>query len=520
MRPFILLLEILEYASASRDGVNALKRYISQLDDEDRIHAIALLTGRKPRRMVPAAHILSWSMELIDIPGWLFEECSQVTGELPETLSLLIPHREHVSERRLSEWMNMVYALDKQSEEEQYAWFVQHIPEADPAGRLFILRLISGRAGLKISLPVIVTALSELSGLDEKILAKRLSVEWTPYTLTYAELIRPEERSDRLSMPYPFHPVITDTHAFQNTNEERWLLEWKWDGLRAQVVYREGHVHIWSETGELLSNKFPELISMASAWPEGTVLDGEVLAHRGGHPLPLTMLQARIKRKYVTAKIQTETPVLFNAFDMPEHQGQPLHAHSLEERRVLLETLVRATAQPALLLSTLVPFTSAKDLDKMLALSRLERARGVLIKKAGSGYADPGAHWIFHKAGALSLHAVLLYAQKGTDELFSHYTLGVWNGKQLVTVAKAEAELGMEELLEVDDFIRRNTLEKFGPVRTVRPELVFEISVESIHESRRHKSGIVLHTVKILAWKKDKKAREADTLASLKRNIL
>ncbi len=520
MRSFTLLLETLEYASAARDSVNALKRYMNQVDDEDRIHAIALLTGRKPRRIIPAARILSWSMDLIDIPDWLFEECSQVTGELPEVLSLLIPRRESMPERRLSEWMNMIYALDRQSEEEQYAWFMRHIPEADPAGRLFMLRLISGRASLKVSLPVVVTALSELSGLDEKILAKRLSQEWTPYTLTYAELVRPEERSDRVSLPYPFHPVIVDTHAFQSTNEERWLLEWKWDGLRAQIVYREGQVHIWSETGVLLSNKFPELTSMASAWPEGTVLDGEILAYSEGIPLSLTVLQARIKKKYVTAKIQAETPVVFNAFDLPEHKGQPLHAHTLEERRTLLETLVRETAQPALLLSTLVPFTSAKDLDKMLALSRMERARGVLMKKAGSGYADPEAHWIFRKAGTLSVHAVLLYAQKGTDELFSHYTLGVWNGKQLVTVAKAEAELGTEELLEIDDFIRRNTLEKFGPVRTVRPELVFEISVESIHESRRHKSGIVLHTVRIIAWKKDKKAREADTLVSLKRNIM
>lgn len=519
MRSFILLLETLEYASASRDSVNALKRYIIQLDDEDRIHAIALLTGRKPRRIIPVERILSWSMDLIDIPRWLFEECLQVTGELPETLSLLIPGREPIPERRLSEWMNMVYALDKQREEEQYAWFVQHIPEADSTGRFFILRLISGRLNLKVSLPVIITALSELSGLDEKILAKRLSAEWTPFTLTYAELLRPEERSDRISMPYPFHPITVDTYAFQDTNES-WLLEWKWDGLRAQVVYREGQVHIWSETGELLSNKFPEITSMASSWPEGTVLDGEILAYNEGLPLPLTVLQARIRRKYVTAKIQAEMPVVFNAFDMPEHQGQPLHAHTLEERRALLEALVRETARSALLLGTLVPFTSAKDLDKMLALSRPERARGVLIKKAGSGYAEPGAHWIFRKAGTLSLHAVLLYAQKGTDELFSHYTLGVWNGKQLVTVARAEAELGTEEILEIDDFIRKNTLEKFGPVRTVRPELVFEISAESIHESRRHKSGIVLHTVKILAWKKDKKAREADTLASLKRNIL
>ena len=334
-------------------------------------------------------------------------------------------------------------------------------------------------------------------------------------------MILKESQDQDISKPYPFclaHPADNDIQSLGN--EKDWFAEWKWDGIRGQIIIRKGNIFVWSRGEELVTDKFPEFENFKDKFPDGTVLDGEILSYQNGMPLPFGELQTRIGRKNITKNILKKAPVAFMAYDLLEWEGEDLRESTFEQRRSLLEKLSQEIDDSSFVLSPLVGFKSWEDLTATRKLSREHFAEGLMLKRKNSVYhtGRKRGDWWKWKVEPLTVDGVLIYAQKGHGRragLFTDYTFGVWDGNNLVVFAKAYSGLTDAEFKQVDAFVKKNTLERFGPVRTVKPELVFEIGFEGIRQSSRHKSGVALRFPRILRWRKDKKKEEADTLKLL-----
>jgi DNA ligase-1 len=345
--------------------------------------------------------------------------------------------------------------------------------------------------------------------------------KWDPTQLSLQELLLPGDPQEDYSKPYPFllaHPVETN---FQEVFEASdWLAEWKWDGIRGQLIRRGQQSFIWSRGEELVNDKFPEILALLDQLPNGTVLDGELLAFRDGSPLPFSVLQTRIGRKNLSKKQLHEAPVSFMAFDLLEWEGKDLREQPLEQRKALLDSIHNSLSLPSLEISVPISFDSWKELTQHRMTSREQGSEGLMLKKIDSSYETGrkrGSWWKW-KLDPLTIDGVLIYAQKGHGrraDLFTDYTFGVWDGELLVSFAKAYSGLSDAEIREVDAYVKKNTKEKFGPVRTVTPGLVFEIAFEGIQASPRHKSGIALRFPRIARWRKDKTIDQANSLADL-----
>ncbi len=346
---------------------------------------------------------------------------------------------------------------------------------------------------------------------------------WEPYTTSYKELIHSDNAADEYSKPYPFYL----SHAIQGTVDvlgphHEWFAEWKWDGIRSQIIYRDSEIYIWSRGEELITDKFPELLILKDHLSDGTVLDGELICFGETKPLSFNVLQTRIGRKNLTKKILEEAPAVFIAYDIMEFGGKDLRDEEQQIRRNILENIVNSANAPAVFkLSPLLEFNNWQELKDLHLRAREFAAEGFMLKHKESKYlaGRRKGHWWKWKTDPLSIDAVLVYAQKGSGrraELYTDYTFAVWDGEKLVPFAKAYSGLTDKELGKVDYFIKRNTLEKFGPVRTVKPELVFEIGFEGINASTRHKSGIAVRFPRILRWRLDKTVKEADTIENLR----
>jgi len=299
------------------------------------------------------------------------------------------------------------------------------------------------------------------------------------------------------------------------------VVEWKWDGIRAQLIRRTGRTFLWSGGDELLSGRFPEVEEAAALLPEGTVIDGELLPWTGGAPLPFAQMQRRIGRKALGRKILSEVPVVLVAYDLLEERGDDLRALPFAERRARLAVLLAATPSAGrLMLSPAVAVQSWPDVERARARARESGAEGLMLKRRNSAYGAGRRRgdWWKWKVEPHSVDAVLIYAQPGSGRragLYTDYTFGIWDGDRLVPFAKAYTGLTDDEIRQVDAFIRRHTIEKFGPVRTVKPELVFELAFEGIQRSSRHKSGIAVRFPRMARWRTDKRPEEADTLATV-----
>ena len=394
-------------------------------------------------------------------------------------------------------------------------------------------KLLTGGFRVGVSQILVIKALSEMSGIPAPALAHRMMGSWMPEDYTYAQLTQDESPSDDISRPYPFFLAypIQETSEKQRSAEElktilgdeaEWQAEWKWDGIRSQMIKRGGEIFIWSRGEDLATDKFPELHPFLTALPDGTVIDGELLSFKDGKPLPFAVLQTRIGRKNLSKKILEESPVAVIAYDCMEYQGEDIRYKTQAERRLILEQLQSATPYPEIFnLSKLIPFTTWDELGEIREQSRAMIAEGIMLKRKSAAYqvGRKRGDWWKWKIDPLSIDAVMIYAQKGHGrraDLYTDYTFAVWDGDKLVPFAKAYSGLTDAEISKVDYFIKRNTLEKFGPVRTVKPELVFEIGFEGINKSTRHKSGVALRFPRILRWRLDKPKEEADTLETLK----
>ena len=524
MKRFTELFLQLDRTNKTNEKIELLKAYFLSAPDEDKIWALALFTGRRPPRKIKTVQVQEWALELAGIPWWLFRESYSSVGDLAETVSLILPpHEQGGGDRTLAEWFKSLAELKNASDEEKKE-FILNAWQQLSAFEIFVFnKLLMGSFRIGVSQTLVTRAISEISDSTPAIISHRLMGSWDPALVSYKELIHSENTGDESSRPYPFYLSYAIQGEIDNLGEAKdWFAEWKWDGIRSQMIFRDNEIYIWSRGEELITDKFPELIILKDHLPNGTVLDGELICFGDTKPLSFNVLQTRIGRKNLTKKILEEAPAAFIAYDIMEYDGRDIRTEQQQKRRELLEEIVDLAGIPAVLkLSPLLDFEDWETLKNLHLRAREFSAEGFMMKHKQAQYLTgrKKGNWWKWKTDPLSIDAVLVYAQKGSGrraELYTDYTFAVWDGDKLVPFAKAYSGLTDKEIGKVDYFVKRNTLEKFGPVRTVKPELVFEIGFEGINASKRHKSGIAVRFPRILRWRTDKSLEEADTLENLR----
>jgi len=521
MQIFAELIQRLDQSNKTGDKLEVLDWFFSNAAAADSVWVIAIFSDRRPKRQITTRQLRNWCQEKAGIPDWLFEESYQTVGDLAETIALLLPAPTRTHSGSLTDWINWFQGLPSDEELKKQeiltAW-----DQFTSLERFVFNKLITGGFRIGVSQNLLIQALSKFTGLPQAQVAHRLMGNWNPAQISLQELLNPENREEDYSKPYPFflaHPI--ETEFLESSTVSEWIAEWKWDGIRGQLIRRGQQSFIWSRGEELVTDKFPEIIEFLDQLPDGTVLDGELLAFDKGSPLPFSLLQTRIGRKSVSKKILQEAPVSFIAFDLLEWGGKDLRNEPLFERKVLLEELAQKASHPKFKLSENISFGSWEELARVRENARELQTEGLMLKKKDSPYETGrkrGAWWKW-KLDPLHIDGVLIYAQKGHGrraDLFTDYTFGVWDGAVLVSFAKAYSGLTAAEIREVDTYVKKNTKEKFGPVRTVTPGLVFEIAFEGIQASPRHKSGIALRFPRIARWRKDKTIEQANSIQDLK----
>ena len=565
MRRFAALYAELDASTATTAKVDALKRYFAVADPADAAWAVYFLAGGKPRQGVSTGVLRALACARAGINDWLFEECYQAVGDLAETIAHVLPPPTTRSDVGLAVWIEQrLLPLRDEPSETQAARVSQYWDELDAQERFLLTKLIGGGFRVGVSKLLVQRALAEGSGLDAKVIAQRMmgATDKTarPDAASFARLVSPDAEPGRdAGQPYPFflaHAVEVPQDRFDAVlgPVDDWLVEWKYDGIRAQVVKRAGQVWVWSRGEELVTERFPEVVALAQAWPEGTVLDGEILVWPAGseRPAPFSLLQQRIGRKNLTKKVLADAPVTFLPYDLLEQGGIDRRESAQHLRRTMLEAL--AADVPQLRLSPLLRGSWA-ELAVLRAQSRGRGVEGLMLKHRRAAYGSGRRKqtdtvsgstllaWWKWKVEPLTADAVLIYAQAGHGRrasVYTDYTFAVWNraprdateaqavveaiaerqpaqpeGLQLVAFAKAYGGLSDAEFKAVDRVIRQTTLEKFGPVRSVRPTMVFELGFEGLGRSSRHKSGIAVRFPRMLRIRHDKPLHEADTLATL-----
>jgi len=524
MKAFAELYARLDATTKTSQKVDALVDYFSTALPAEAAWAVYFLSGRRPRQAVPTRRLQTWAAELANIPDWLFEESRSVVGDLAESIALILPAPEKNLDWPLSEWVESVLLrLRDMTEEEQKAAVLAAWSVMDYRQAFVWNKLITGAFRVGVSQLLVTRALSRVSGVKAEVIVHRLMGDWQPSGEWFTQLIAVDASDADASRPYPFclaHPLDVEPETLGDINN--WQAEWKWDGIRSQLIRRTGQSYLWSRGEELVTERYPELKALGDQLPEGTVLDSEILPWKDGRVLPFGELQRRIGRKTIGKKLLDEVPVVLMAYDLIEWQGRDVREEPLVCRRTRLEELASAINAKNLVLSPLVHATSWSELAAQRAGSRDRNVEGLMLKRKDSAYrvGRVTGDWWKWKIGPLTLDAVLIYAQGGSGKragLFTDYTFGVWHEGKLVPIAKAYSGLTDVEIKQVDAFIRRNTLETFGPVRTVQPELVFELGFEGIQASSRHKSGVAVRFPRMLRWRTDKKADEADTLESVRK---
>jgi DNA ligase-1 len=522
MKRFATLFDRLEQTNSTNRKVVFLAEYFSDAPDRDKLWAIALLSHKRPRRTVTTTLLREWAAESSGVPLWLFEESYHIVGDLAETIALLSPSSAAPSGATLSDRITELTDLRDKEEAEKKQYILNTWSSMTYSEKFVFNKLITGGFRIGISRKLMVRALSKSTGQEENTLMHKIMGNWDPKSTTYKALILDDSVKAESSKPYPFYLAYQfeeDLASLGTVGD--WQAERKWDGIRGQLVKRDNAVYLWSRGEDLVTDKFPEFEEFSGCLDDGTVLDGEILPWKDSRPMGFQHLQKRIGRKNVSQKLRADIPVVLMAYDILEHEGRDIREMPLAERRTLLESVVVRAGHPRLLLSPLVHADSWQALAAERAASRKHRAEGLMLKRLGGAYGTGRrkGDWWKWKIDPLTVDAVMIYAMRGHGRranLYTDYTFAVWDGNRLVPFAKAYSGLTDEEFNAVDRFVKQNTLERFGPVRSVRPELVFEIAFEGIAESKRHKSGIALRFPRMKRWRRDKPASEANTLNDLK----
>jgi len=520
MKRFAALFEQIDASTRTRAKTAALAAYFKSAPAKDAAWAAWFLTGHRPRQAVPTRRMVAWAAEMAGLPGWLFDECYDAVGDLAETIALVLPPAQRGGDVPLSEWIEQrLVPLRELPEAEQRARLESYWRELDGTERFVFNKLITGNFRVGVSSLLVIRSIAQAFGLDAKAVAHRLTGEWLPDEALWTALAEEKAVETPASHPYPFflaHPLEGDPSALGP--REQWLAEWKWDGIRAQLIRREGMTALWSRGDEPIAGQFPEIMADAHKLPR-CVLDGEILAWKDGRVMPFAALQKRLGRKNPGKNVMSDSPVIFLAFDLLEFEGADWRERALSERRAKLADIVHAIPGGSVFdTSSQVRAPTWETLALARAQSREMGTEGLMLKRLDSAYGvgRPRGSWWKWKIEPYTLDAVLIYAQKGHGKrasLYTDYTFGIWKDGELVPFAKAYSGLTDEEIREVDAYIRRNTTERFGPVRTVKPGLVFELGFEGIQRSNRHKSGIAVRFPRMLRMRKDKAPHEANTLA-------
>lgn len=522
MKQFAQLFTSLDQTNSTLKKVAALKNYFDQSHDDDKLWTIAILSHKRPKRTVKTTFLRTWAAQLGNIPLWLFEEAYHTVGDLAEAIALVVPEAEHRNEKTLSEWIQEIKVLDKTEDENKKRVILSAWNTMTTSERFVFNKLITGDFRMGVSQKLMTRALSQHTGIEESELAHRLMGNWEPSQTSFDELIYSKDPVADLSKPYPFYLAYQLENPPQELGEPNdWIAERKWDGIRGQLIVRGGEIFVWSRGEELVTDRFPEFEPLKDILPDGTVLDGEIIPMQDGHPLPFGLLQKRIGRKTVSKKLLKEVPIHMIIYDLLELDGKDIRNKPLASRRTELQNILSSHPYPNLLLSEQVNFERWSELAKIRAVSREHYCEGLMLKRKDSPYqvGRKKGDWWKWKVDPLVIDAVMIYAQKGHGRranLYTDFTFAVWESDQLVPFTKAYSGLTDAEMREVDSFVKKNTIDRFGPVRSVTPELVFEIAFEGINESSRHKSGVALRFPRINRWRKDKPKEEANTLDDLK----
>jgi DNA ligase-1 len=527
MKLFTDLYVQLDQTNKTNEKVEAMRSYFGEAAPHDAAWALYFLSGRKPRQIVPSKFLREWSLELSGIPEWLYLESRDTVGDGAETMALLLPNNHAIDETPLNKLVEeQLLPLRGLDEETQKAAVTEAWSRMNYSQRLVYNKLITGAFRVGVSQLLVIRALAQLSELPTDVIAMRLMGDWSPSEAFFRDLLDPELDPDEtpIARPYPFHLA----HQLDFPTDDlgkigEWQAEWKWDGIRAQVIKRADEVFIWSRGEDLMTERFPEIEAAALELPNGTVLDGELLPWREGRVLPFSEMQRRIGRKNLSVKILDEVPIVLQCYDLLEYEGRDIRSFELKTRRSLLEDVLAGLDKKAVQIFRPTETVNARSWTQLAEKRETSRSLGVegfMLKHRHSPY-RVGRHrgdWWKWKVDPLTVDAVLIYAQKGSGKrsnLFTDYTFAVWKGDELVPFAKAYSGLTDAEIRKVDRYVRDNTLETFGPVRAVKPQLVFELGFEGMQRSARHKSGVAVRFPRILRWRSDKTIKEADSLQTI-----
>lgn len=528
MRDFTALYWRLDATTGTNDKLTTLRDYFAAAPADDAACALHLLSGGKQSRAVSTTLLREWAAEAAGIPLWLLEECYAQVGDLAETLALVLPPPEAGAAtgcEGLAAWIRTTIDPLRTADEAGKRQIVHDAWRRLAADeRIVWHKLLTGGCRVGVSRTLVARALAEVAGIDPAVMTHRLMGGGIQSADDYRRLFEPEPTTADDRKPYPFFlaaPLDEQAEALGPATD--WQAEWKWDGARAQLVRRAGVTSIWTRGEELVDESFPEIITAATALPDGTVLDGELLAVRAGTLLGFAALSKRIGRRRVTKKVLAEVPCVFLAYDLLEEHREDLRGLPLAERRRRLEALRLAefpTPDATLQLSPRITADTWDDLAAARATSRARGVEGLMLKRLASPYGTGRTRgdWWKWKIEPLEIDVVLLYAQAGHGRragLHSDYTLGIWHEGRLVTIAKAYSGLTDAEIVEVDRIVRATTLEKHGPVRICSPTLVFQLAFEGVSRSTRHKSGVAVRFPRIVRWRRDKQPSDAGTLADL-----
>ncbi|MDX1625502.1 MAG: ATP-dependent DNA ligase [Wenzhouxiangellaceae bacterium] len=525
MKRFVALFEALDRTTSTNRKIEALAGYFREVPPVDGAWAVWFLTGQRLKRLVGSRELRAWTAQASGLPDWLVESSYQHVGDLAETMTLLAPEPGHEADlpplhELVEQRIRPLAGLDEEARRNRVLEDWAHI---GGTARFLYNKLITGALRVGVSRRLVTRALAEVAGVDTGILAHRLMGDWQPTPERFEALISGEADEDRdPSVPYPFFLASPLEEGPETLGDAAaWHAEWKWDGIRAQLIVREGELHLWSRGEERMNGRFPEVEQSATSLPDGVVVDGELMAWRDGEPLPFSVLQRRIGRRKPGPKTLAAAPVSFLAFDLLEHDGNDLREAPLDDRLARLDAVL-GDAGERILRPPAVAFEAWSELPALRASSRERGVEGLMLKRRGSPYrvGRRRGDWWKWKVEPYTFDGVLLYAQPGhgrRSNLFTDYTFAVHAGDELVPVAKAYSGLTQAEIEELDRWIRAHTRERFGPVRSVEPVQVFELAFEGISRSKRHKSGVALRFPRIHRWRRDLTVADADRIEDLER---
>lgn len=544
MKDFAKLYADLDNTTKTNEKVAALKLYFSKVSAAEAAWAIYFLTGKRIKQLLKAGQLARWAVDEAKIPDWLFDECYDSVGDLGETIALILPAPNAHAEGSLDYWIeHRVNQLRGASELSQRAIVLDAWNSSSDLERFLFNKLLTGAFRVGVSQQLVVKALSEFTGIESRVLAQRLMGDWEASADFFQKLIDTENSEGDQSRPYPFYLAfpLTENETLLLGPAVNWFAEWKWDGIRAQLIKRNNEITIWSRGEEILTERFPEIAREAEGLKNGVVLDGEILPFKEGDVLPFQLLQKRIGRKNISKKILDEIPVVFMAYDILEEDHKDIRDEALRYRRERLEHVLSTRDKvksqheftqlqlfapcmtqlsPSLRVSPTMQADSWEEFKRIRDTASAMKVEGLMLKhkesKYGSGR-NKGFWWKW-KLDPFTIDTVMVAAQPGHGKragLFTDYTFAVWQGDELVPIAKAYSGLTDEEIKRVDAFVRENTTGRYGPLRTVTPTQIFELAFDGLQSSTRHKSGIALRFPRILRWRFDKKVSEIDSVDSV-----